>query len=109
MNKKILTSKVNCIIYTKRCERSNKFLRGREAASRLAHNQKIEGSSPSHRNQICFLIAQLVERLTVNQNVPGSSPGQGAKMSVKCYGSTAVSKTASQSSTLCTLASFIYL
>ena len=28
-----------------------KFLRGREAASRLAHNQKIVGSSPTHRNQ----------------------------------------------------------
>jgi hypothetical protein len=25
------------------------LLRGREEASRLAHNQEIEGSSPSHR------------------------------------------------------------
>ena len=29
----------------------NRILRGREAASRLAHNQKIVGSSPTQRNQ----------------------------------------------------------
>ena len=48
--------------------------------ARLAHNQKVVGSNPTHRNQtLCFLIAQLVERLTVNQNVRGSNPRQGAK------------------------------
>jgi lysophospholipid acyltransferase (LPLAT)-like uncharacterized protein len=33
-------------------------------------------------SRVCFLIAQLVERLTVNQNVRGSSPRQGAKIYV---------------------------
>ena len=34
--------------------------------------------------QVCSLIAQLVEHLTVNQVVPGSSPGRGAKERAEC-------------------------
>jgi len=56
------------------------------AATKYSADLQMSGSNdegysrPSCYNQ-CFLIAQLVERLTVNQNVPGSSPGQGAKYS----------------------------
>ena len=39
-------------------------MRGREAASRLAHNQKIVGSSPTQRNQItALLLEQQLSRL----------------------------------------------
>jgi hypothetical protein len=34
------------------------MMRGREAASRLAHNQKIVGSSPTQRNQITVLLLE---------------------------------------------------
>jgi hypothetical protein len=40
------TNRVQCSVSSKL------VLRGREVASRLAHNQKIVGSSPTHRNQI---------------------------------------------------------
>ena len=44
--------------------------------SRLAHNQKIVGSSPTPATTSA-LIAQLVEHLTFNQVVLGSSPSGG--------------------------------
>jgi len=34
----------------------NRVLRGREEASRLAHNQEIGGSIPPHRNQIANVL-----------------------------------------------------
>ena len=40
----------------------NRVLRGREEASRLAHNQEIGGSSPPHRNQTTGLGAYVRKR-----------------------------------------------
>jgi hypothetical protein len=48
----------------------------------MAHNHEVIGSNPISRNQIRFLIAQLVEQMTVNHRVLGSSPSQGANNSL---------------------------